>query len=274
MLHADPQAPETEQARVLEILKRAVALNGSSADAAAALAYVQMLSPATLADARASIERAIVLAPGRLSHRLRYADILILQDNLDDARRILRAIAAVKSDNAAAKAAAERLETLAAYERRVAEHAAQRANMAAAMAARAAAIETPPADVDSREPRPTESPDVVRPDKSRDRETGFLLRKVRPGEDRVLGVLTRIDCSIENVRFTVDVADRRVVATATSFADIEFTAFLADRNFAVACGPHTAPERVFLTWKPDTRWGNGVNGTAVALEFVPKNYAP
>jgi len=271
MLHADPQAVEAEQVRALETLKRAVALNGSSADAAAALAYVQMLSPATLNDARASIERAIVLAPGRLSHRLRYADILVLQDKLDDARQILRAIAAVKSDSTSANAAAARLETLADYERRVAEHAAQRARMAAEIATRNAAVETPPADVD---PRPMEVPDVVRPDKSRDRSTAFLLRKVRPNEERVLGLLTRVDCSIENVRFTVDVGDRRVVATAASFADIEFTAFLAEKDFAVACGPHAAPERVFLTWKPDARWGNGINGTAIALEFVPRNYAP
>jgi NAD(P) transhydrogenase subunit alpha len=151
-----------------------------------------------------------------------------------------------------AKAAAARLETLADYERRVAEHAAQRGRMADVV------------------PRPPEFPDAVRPDKMHYREAGFLLRKVRPGEERVLGSLTRVDCSTESVRFTVDLAGRRVVAVATSFADIEFTAFVADKDFAVACGPHAAPEHVFLTWKPDVRWGNGVNGTAIALEFVPR----
>jgi len=273
MLHADPQGSDADRVRALDTLKRAVALNGGSADASAALAYVQMLSPATLADARASIEHAIVLAPGRLSHRLRYADILILQDKLTEARQILTAIAAVKSDATSAKAASARLDTLDDYERRVAERAAQRARMAAAAAVSVPAPETRPAEATAT-PRPPEGPDVVRPDPTRDRQTGFLLRKVRPGEQRALGLLTRVDCSTENVRFTVDVADRRVVAVAISFADIEFTSFLADKNFAVVCGPHAAPERVFLTWKADGRWGSGVNGTALALEFVPANYAP
>ena len=67
---------------------------------------------------------------------------------------------------------------------------------------------------------------------------------------------------------------RPKAATATSFADIELTSFLDDKDFGVACGPHDPPDRVFLTWKPAARAGEAVAGTAVALEFVPKTYVP
>jgi Flp pilus assembly protein TadD len=270
-LQADPQGSDERRIEALAVLKRAARLNPTSADAFAALAYVQMLSPDTLGEARTSIERAVVLAPGRLSHRLRYADILILQDDLNGARRLLNAIAAVKSDSTAANGAAARLETLADYERRVAAQQERFRAAAAAAAAAGAARATP-------QPEPggpsAERTNAVRPDATRDRQTVFLLRKARPGEERVLGALTRVDCAGQTVRFTVEAPGRKVVVSATSFADIELTAFLDDKDFAVACGDHTPADKVFLTWRADTKWGAGSAGTAVAVEFVPRNYVP
>ncbi len=196
-LQADPQGSEERRVEALAVLKRAARLNPASADAFAALAYVQMLSPDTLGDARTSIERAVLLAPGKLSHRLRYADILILQDQLDDARRMLTAIAAVKSDGTAARGAAARLETLADYERRVAAQ--QERFKAAAAAASVTGRATPPPEPSTPS---TELANTVRPDATRDRQTGFLLRKVRPGAQCMVGALTRVDCSVQTVRLT------------------------------------------------------------------------
>src|SRR5262249_36851402 len=154
-------------------------------------------------------------------------------DDLNDARRLLNAIAAVKSDSMAASGAAARLETLADYERRVAaQQERYRAAAAAAAAAGAARTTLPPEPVSPS----TERANAVRPDATRDRQTVFLLRKVRPGEERVLGALTRVDCAAQTVRFTVEAPGRKVVVSATSFADIELTAFLDDKDFAVACG--------------------------------------
>jgi Flp pilus assembly protein TadD len=268
-LQADPQGSDERRLEALAVLKLATRLNPTSADAFAALAYVQMLSPNTLREARTSIERALVLAPGQLSHRLRYADILILQDELSDARRLLNAIAAVKSDSSAAKGAAARLEALADYERRVTAR--QERVKAAAAAAATAARAAPPAEQASVS---KEFENAIRPDATRDRQTGFLLRKVRPGEERVLGALTRVDCSAEVVRFTVEVTGRKVVASASSFADIELTAFLDDKDFVVPCGDHTPADKVYLTWRADTKWGAASTGTAVAVEFVPRTYVP
>ena len=282
-LRADPQGSEEHRVQALTTLKRAVALNGTSADAYAALAYVQMLSSSTLGEARVSIEHAVVLAPGRLSHRLRYADVLILQGELDEARRLLTAIAAVKVDSTSANAAAARLETLADYERRVVARASARRSSAPSAPGPSAPVgtENHATDAASTESRSTETParrseypNAVRPDKSRDRQTIFLLRKVQPGEERVLGVLSRVDCTTQSVRFAVELQGRQVVAAATSFADIELTSFLDDKDFGVACGAHSPPDRVYFTWRPDSRWGNGLAGTAVALEFVPKDYTP
>jgi Flp pilus assembly protein TadD len=95
-------------------LERAVTLRSESSDAQAWLAYAQMLSEATLPDARRSILHAIELAPGRLDFRLRYADISILQGRVEEARTLLTAIAAVPFDASSAAAARTRLDAIAA----------------------------------------------------------------------------------------------------------------------------------------------------------------
>lgn len=237
-LRADPRGSEEQRDRALAALKRAVMLNGASSGAYAALAYVQMLSQSTLADAQTSIERAIVLAPGRLDFRLRYADIRLLRGDVDAARAMLTAISAIKSDRVAAQAAAARLEVIAANE------------------------------------APAAADPGGRPTTTTDRRTGLMLRTLRASESRALGKLIRVDCSADSVRFTVQSGDQTLVAAAAKMADVELTEFVGDPDLTVACGSHTSPELVYITWRPNEQWGRAAVGTAVAVEFLPKTFVP
>ena len=111
-VRADPRGSDERRRLALATLKQAVSLNGASSDAYATLAYLQMLSDDTLADARTSIEHAIALAPGRLDYRIRYADVRLLQGDIDAARSVLTSIAAIKFDSLSAAAAKERLDAI------------------------------------------------------------------------------------------------------------------------------------------------------------------
>jgi tetratricopeptide (TPR) repeat protein len=95
--------------RAREALARAAALNPSSSDAFAWLAYAEMLADHHLAEARAAIARAIDLAPGRIDYRLRYADICILEGNIIEASALLIELAKVTTDKVAAEGATRRL---------------------------------------------------------------------------------------------------------------------------------------------------------------------
>jgi len=100
-------------ARARDALTRAAAINPSSSAAFAWLAYAEMMSDGRLREARAAIERAIELAPGRIDYRLRYADIWILEGRIDEATTLLTGLAKVKSDKAAVEGAARRLDAIA-----------------------------------------------------------------------------------------------------------------------------------------------------------------
>jgi tetratricopeptide (TPR) repeat protein len=244
-------------------LKRAVALNPYSADAYAWLAFAQMASTETLPDARSSIERAIQLAPGRIDYRLRWADVRILQGADEEAKAVLTKIAAVRIDPQAAAGAAERLRKLEQFER---AEAARRAAFAEAerqlaeitSARTSRSVEVP----GTNDPRPPE-PDVQ-----------LQLRKVGPGEERAYGMLIRVDCALNDVRFHVRADNRTVTATARRMDDVELTQFLGVSDFTVGCGSRVPPDAVYLTWRPDRTPVAGRAGVAVSLEFLPRGYVP
>jgi tetratricopeptide (TPR) repeat protein len=100
-------------ARAREALARAAAINPSSSEAFAWLAYAEMMADGRLREARAAIARAIELAPGRIDYRLRYADICILDGRVDEASALLTELAKVKTDKAAVEGATRRLAAIA-----------------------------------------------------------------------------------------------------------------------------------------------------------------
>jgi tetratricopeptide (TPR) repeat protein len=263
-VRADPRGSDERRQRALETLTQATMLNGTASDAYAALAYVQMLSEKTLADARTSIERAIALAPGRLDYRLRYADIRVLQGDTEAARSVLTPIAAIKFDRSSATAASQRLDAITAHERERARILAGREPLTPDAVAPATASGS----------RSSDPADLVRYDDNKERRAGVVLRAVRPGEERAFGQLTRIECPSGAVRFTVEAAGRTIVTAAARMEDVELTTFLDDRNFTISCGPRPSAERVYVTWRPDDRWGSTTNGTVVAVEFLPSWFTP
>jgi tetratricopeptide (TPR) repeat protein len=249
-------------------LKRAVALNPESADAHGWLAYAQMLSDRSLPDARTSIERAMQLAPGRIEYRLRWADIRIQQGGYAEAKALLSQIAAVKIDPDAAAGARRRLERVATYELALA------ARIAARLEAETARGDRPGAPASS--PSTSRSIEVPAADAPRapDTDVRLMLRKVGPGEARAYGLLVRVDCTPDEVRFHVRSGDRTVTAAAKRMEDVELTQFLDDKNFTMSCGSRTAPDTVYLTWRGDETPVAGRVGVAVSLEFLPRGYVP
>ena len=256
LLRAHPQPTGEERTTALAVLKRAAMLNGSSSDAHAALAYAEMLSDTTLGDARASIERAIALSPGRLDYYLRYADIRVLQHEIEGARQVLAQVAAIKTDSRASSAASKRLAAI-------------------ADSSRGPASLTPSLATGAERPnRSIEVPDLESPDAPRPALARFRLRPPRDGEQRELGQLLRIDCDSTAVRFTLQVAEKTLVATAARMEEVELISYLDDKDFVIACGPRTPPDRVFLTRRSGGRAEPGTAGTAVAVEFLPKDFQP
>jgi hypothetical protein len=97
-------------------------------------------------------------------------------------------------------------------------------------------------------------------------ETKTIYRELKDGEQRVEGLLRRIDCPRgQVVTFTLHVKDKPMRFTAPALASVDYIAHTPDFRGPVTCGGKTPPDHVYLTWKL-------VNGTsrAIAVEFLPR----
>jgi tetratricopeptide (TPR) repeat protein len=251
---ADRPEPQAAAALAIPSLKRAIEARPDSAEALAWMAYAQMQDSSTLDAARMSIERAIALAPGQSRYRLRWADIRIEQGAYDEAERVLKGITAAGAWDPTADAAEATMEMLGRRRRRDAMDATE-----AALAAKASEHLGGPGS----DRAPAHNGRLI-----------LDLRKVQPGEARVLGFLVRIDCGASEVRFEVRSPDGTFVATAPRMEDVDLVSYLNDKDFTITCGPRPEPARVLLTWTPDPSPSPKRAGRAVAVEFVPKDFTP
>ena len=84
---AATDAPSIDSARTA--LNKAVALQPDFADALAAIGYAALLADDHFDEARASLTRAVAIAPGRLDYAFRLAEICVRQADYGEARRLL-----------------------------------------------------------------------------------------------------------------------------------------------------------------------------------------
>ena len=96
-----------------------------------------------------------------------------------------------------------------------------------------------------------------------------VFRLLQAGEQRIEGVLERIECRAGGVAvFHLRTSAGPASATAAGLAGVDFITYRDDLSGSVGCGPLKTPMSVYLTWRagsgpPDAR-------LAVAIEFLPK----
>jgi hypothetical protein len=98
-------------------------------------------------------------------------------------------------------------------------------------------------------------------------ETKTIYRQIKAGEQRVEGLLRRIECPPGRpVAFVLEVMKKPERYAAPTLASVEFVAHTPTFRGPVTCGGKTPPERVYLTWKT-------VAGAprVIAVEFLPSS---
>src|SRR2546425_2553476 len=70
------------------------------------------------------------------------------------------------------------------------------------------------------------------------------LRKPQADETQVQGLLVRIDCDAKGITFIVQVGERMLKLTTTSFEDVDITSFSPDAGHEINCGPRQPENNV------------------------------
>ena len=247
-----PDGTPTDVARQEAALRRVVELNPRFAEGWHLLGAVKGRDPASAAEARALVQKAIDIAPGRERYLLTMAYLYANGQNYKVAAALSRTLSQQAVDEQVRTHARALHEQVLAYERHVEQ-------AAAAQAAHGASAT--PADVrfDARPEAPALIPD---------------LRQVQSGEVRRPGFLIAIECSASGVVFRVDTEGRPVALKAKRFEDVEFITYRDDLQGAVECGRRKTLDAVYVTWRGAPTVAGLADAVPVAIEFLPKGFVP
>jgi hypothetical protein len=93
-----------------------------------------------------------------------------------------------------------------------------------------------------------------------------IYRDVKAGEQRVEGLLQRVECPPGRpVTFVMKLKDRVAKYQAPRLDAVDYIAHTPDFKGPMTCGGRMAGDPVFLTWKPA-----GTGARVVAVEFLPR----
>ena len=98
------------------------------------------------------------------------------------------------------------------------------------------------------------------------------LRKPAAGETQTQGMLTRIDCDVKGITFTVRIKERLVKLSTDSFSKVGLTTYSEDARGQITCGPRKPENNVIVLYLPATAPRARVDGTIKAIEFVPNDF--
>jgi hypothetical protein len=97
-----------------------------------------------------------------------------------------------------------------------------------------------------------------------------VYREVKPGEDRVEGLLQRVECPTGRpVTFIVKLKDKVAKYQAPRLDAVEYLAHTADFKGPMTCGGRGSGDPVLVTWKTVKNLPQ-----VVAVEFLPRKRAP
>jgi hypothetical protein len=191
------------------------------------------------------------LSPGREDYVVVAARLLAQKQDFARARAMLDLLLRSAGDATVRAEAQQLLASVADFERR-------KAALEANLADRASSTSAQPGAAS----RSFSAPRVVP-----------TLRTMEPGESRMFGKLTAVECSGEAITLVVRTLEGvGLRAHARKFKEVALVSFRDDLRGAVQCGPRNPADPVLLTFRPDAN--STSEGTAVAVEFVPLDYTP
>jgi hypothetical protein len=95
-----------------------------------------------------------------------------------------------------------------------------------------------------------------------------IFRELQAGEQRVEGLLERIECPAGRPVFHLKTPTLALTFTATQLPAVDLISYRSDVTGSVTCGPFKEPLAVYVTWRPASD-GSGAR-VAIAIEILPK----
>ncbi len=257
--------------RIREALKKAISLNGAFTESYELLAFVNLVNNEQLDDAVLALQQALKHQPGNARYTMRIAEIFVRQEKFKEAASIADRLARNADDQAIRTRAEqlsneirERQEMMAEYEASRKKY--EQAGRSSDTGERVLLLRKPG------EERPTPEQLAKATEAANMRALNQSLRLPEPGEIRVLGKITKIDCKGSTVGYSIKTDTDTFQLMSKDFQTLKIMTFVADEiDGEVGCDAKLADLTAILSYKPAVT-KPGVRGELIAVEFVPQSF--
>jgi hypothetical protein len=259
----------TRASQLLESVRRT---HPDLPNALAQLAAIEVLegtSPPTKS-AQADIARARALSPGRIEFTLTQAELFANARDFASARSVIGPLMTPMYPEDVRNAARRLMGGLVDYEQSLSDRRVRTSAAESGGSNDGSNTGTPPPNEPSRSVAVPDA-DAGKPVDLRG-QGRFVpdFRPVQAGEQRIEGLLERIDCPPDGpARFVVRDASGVRSLAVSRIADVDFISYRADLTGGVQCGPFKEPMRVYVTVREEPAPAR--DRVVVAIEFLPKN---
>lgn len=251
-------------------LRKAIQLRPDFPESYHLLAYLHLATGENLEEGVQLINRARALAPGKGYYALVLAQLYLRQEKFEEARKAAEPLTRENSDPGLRAAAQSVLASINNYEEQLKRHKAAREAYERGDGGRPQLTVREQAGTDDATPART-------PGKTDDElaaeafNSGLndALRKPLAGEQRVRGVLTRIECAAKGLVFVVRAGERTLRLTSAGFGGLHIIAYTPDAGGELSCGARKGETQAVVTFRPAADARAKTDGSLVALEFVP-----
>ena len=267
---AGPGNVLTRASQLLENVRRT---HPDLPNALAQLAAIEILTgtSASTKAAQDDIARARALSPGRIEFTLTQAELFANAHDFASARAVIGPLMTPLYPEDVRNAARRLMGGLVDFEQSLSDRRARASAPESSESTAGSNTRTPTPNVPSRS---IAVPDVDGGKPADLRGQGRFVpdfRRVQAGEQRIEGLLERIDCPPDGgpARFVVRDASSVRSLVVPRIADVDFISYRADLTGGVQCGPFKEPMRVYVTVREGSAPAHDT--VVVAIEFLPKN---
>jgi tetratricopeptide (TPR) repeat protein len=248
--------------KMRQALKKAIELNPRFAESYDLFGFVSVVRNENLDEALLYMKKALEIAPGKQEYMIRAAEILMRKKEFADAKLIAQKVLETADEPQLKSYAQSVLSSIGAYENRLEEM--KKYNE------RAQRVGSVVTTVVSEKPMTEE--EIAKKRAELDLEAlNNILRTPKEAEKRVLGYLTKIDCTAKGMTYTVKADGQMLKLTSTSFDTVEMIMVNVKLDDGqVNCGVLKKETFALVTYRPgkDAK----TTGEVVAFEFVPETF--
>lgn len=249
--------PETAD-KIHEFLEKSTELNPDFAENYNLFAFVSFVRNEKLDQSLSFIARALAAAPGNEQYLLRKAELDMRKENFTQARKNATKVYQSAANSGLRLYAQNTLQRIDSTEYQLLESRRRE--------------KYPYNDIISEKPFSDEEIARLRAKAMLD-SLNAVLRRPAPDEKRILGNVTEINCTANQVDFTIKTGSQILKLRADSFETVNLMTFNAGLSKAqIGCGSQNKENSAVIIYRKSSDAKSEIYGEILSIEFVPKEF--